>query len=121
MVVTTYNDHLRLLSPEPLVVSTTKVYAGVGADIVMGSLRVGFTFKRGDVADLERMLRLLMDDSAVRSAAGRSAQHRVRDGYLWPRIARQVEQVYLEAMGWKGFQSDPDELPSIVPGRGSAA
>jgi hypothetical protein len=77
--------------------------------------RVGFTFKRGDVADLERMLRLLLDDSAVRSAAGRSAQHRVRDGYLWPRIARQVEQVYLEAMGWKGFQSDPDELPSMVP------
>jgi len=37
MIVTTYNDHVRLLSPEPWLVSATKVYSGVGADIVMES------------------------------------------------------------------------------------
>jgi hypothetical protein len=36
MVVTTYNPHVRLLSPGPWLVGTTKVYPGVGADIVMG-------------------------------------------------------------------------------------
>jgi hypothetical protein len=38
MVVTTYNPHVRLLSPGPWPVGTTKVYPGVGADIVMESL-----------------------------------------------------------------------------------
>src|SRR6266576_371922 len=37
MVVTTYNHHVRLLSPGPWLV-TTKVYPGVGADIVMESI-----------------------------------------------------------------------------------
>src|SRR2546429_5663652 len=39
VIVTTYNDHVRLLSPEPWLASATKVYSGVGADIVMESLR----------------------------------------------------------------------------------
>src|SRR5947209_19306377 len=39
VIVTTYNDHVRLLSPEPWLVSATKVYSGMGADIVMESLR----------------------------------------------------------------------------------
>src|SRR5437667_6132719 len=38
LIVTTYNDHVRLLSPEPWLASATKVYSGVGADIVMESL-----------------------------------------------------------------------------------
>jgi hypothetical protein len=38
MVVTTYNPHVRLLSPGPWLVGTTKVYPGVGADIVMESV-----------------------------------------------------------------------------------
>jgi hypothetical protein len=40
MVVTTYNPHVRLLSPGPWLVGTTKVYPGVGADIVMESIKV---------------------------------------------------------------------------------
>ena len=38
VVITTYNHHVRLLSPEPWLVGTTKVYSGLGADIVMESL-----------------------------------------------------------------------------------
>ena len=37
VVVTTHNDHLRLFSPEPWLVRTTKVYSRLGADIVMES------------------------------------------------------------------------------------
>jgi hypothetical protein len=39
VIVTSYNQHVRLLSPEPWLVGTTKVYSGLGADIVMESLR----------------------------------------------------------------------------------
>jgi hypothetical protein len=39
VVICSYNDHVRLLSPSPLVgFSTTKVYSGIGADIVMESI-----------------------------------------------------------------------------------
>ena len=39
MVVTTYNDHLRLLSPERFGwVQHHQLYSGVGADIVMESI-----------------------------------------------------------------------------------
>jgi len=37
VIVTTYNQHVRLLSPEPWLVGTTKDYSGLGADIVMES------------------------------------------------------------------------------------
>src|SRR4029453_801546 len=38
VIVTSYNQHVRLLSPEPWLVSTTKAYSGIGADIVMESI-----------------------------------------------------------------------------------
>jgi glycosyltransferase involved in cell wall biosynthesis len=56
----------------------------------------GFTFQLGDAADLERMLRLLLSDPNARTVAGRNAQARVRERYLWPRIAAQVAQSYVE-------------------------
>src|SRR5207245_3455334 len=38
VIVTTYNDHVRLLSPEPWLVRATKVYSGVGDVLVHASL-----------------------------------------------------------------------------------
>src|SRR5215469_15896423 len=38
VIIATYNVHVRLLSPEPWLVGTTKAYSGVGADIVMESI-----------------------------------------------------------------------------------
>ena len=59
----------------------------------------GFTFKRGDVNDLERMLRWLISDSSARSTAADKAQQRVREHYLWPGIAVEVERAYWRIMG----------------------
>jgi len=56
----------------------------------------GFTFQPGDVADLERMLRLLLSDPCARTVAGRNAQARVQERYLWPRIAAQIANSYGE-------------------------
>jgi len=78
---------------------------------------VGFTFRKNDAKDLERMLRLRIADGEVRRSAGRNAKQRIQDGYLWPNIAQQVEQVYLEMMGWKqGPRSGSTETAHHCPG-----
>jgi glycosyltransferase involved in cell wall biosynthesis len=59
----------------------------------------GFTFKRGDVADLADRLRFLIANPAVRETAGQAAKRRVREHYRWPQIAAEVERVYFEMMG----------------------
>ncbi len=65
-------------------------------EVVEGS---GFTFRHGDRADLERMLRLLISEPGVRTAAARKARERVWEHYLWSRVARQIESVYRELVG----------------------
>jgi glycosyltransferase involved in cell wall biosynthesis len=67
----------------------------------------GFTFQRGDVADLADRLRFLIANPAVREAAGEAAKRRVREHYQWATIAMQIERVYFETMRWK--------LPPSVP------
>src|SRR2546427_3505647 len=59
----------------------------------------GFTFRRGDVRDLERMLRLLISDARVRKAAGRDARERVRERYLWPGTPNQIGLAYWALAG----------------------
>lgn len=54
----------------------------------------GFTFHRGDVADLERMLRLLLGEKTLRQAAGARAQQIIRESYLWEKVTPQIENVY---------------------------
>jgi len=75
---------------------------------------VGFTFKGGDVADLERMLRFLIADRQVREDAGRSAKRRVAEQYLWGKVTDEIERVYLEMMGWKDAFSKPPSTSSDV-------
>jgi glycosyltransferase involved in cell wall biosynthesis len=69
----------------------------------------GFLFRPGDGADLQRMLRLLMADREVREAAGKAAKQRIQEQYLWPKIVQEVEETYLETIGW------PSTAPVLVP------
>ncbi len=62
----------------------------------------GFTFRRGEVADLERMLRLLIADEQVRREAGMQAKRKIESSYLWPEIVRTIERSYRQIMGWGG-------------------
>jgi glycosyltransferase involved in cell wall biosynthesis len=82
---------------------------------------VGFTFKSGDAADLERMLRLLIGDTHVREAAGRCARRRIQEQYLWSEVAREVERVYLEMVGWKRDLPLDSKEPPTRSTRGRAA
>jgi len=61
----------------------------------------GFTFRHSDVQDLERMLRLLITQPEGRKAAAKAAKERIRERYLWPRIAGEIEQAYLKVVGGK--------------------
>jgi glycosyltransferase involved in cell wall biosynthesis len=61
----------------------------------------GFTFRRGDVQDLERMLRLLISEPEVRHAAAAAAKDRIRKHYLWPGIAADIENAYWRVLGWR--------------------
>ncbi len=70
---------------------------------------VGFTFRRGDVQDLARMLALLVADGRVRRQAGQNAQQRVGEHFLWPGIAAQISQVYEELLG----QRQPSPLSAV--------
>lgn len=68
---------------------------------------VGFTFKNGDAVDLERMLKSLIEDGSARRAAARRAQERIRERYLWPGIARQIDDVYQSVMAGDGGHRSP--------------
>jgi glycosyltransferase involved in cell wall biosynthesis len=61
----------------------------------------GFTFRRGDAADLADRLRFLIANPTVREAAGQAAKRRIREHYQWPQVARDIERVYFEMMGWE--------------------
>ena len=56
----------------------------------------GFTFEHGNVEDLADKLRFLIANPAVREGAGQAAKARIEAQYLWPTIAKNIEQVYLE-------------------------
>jgi glycosyltransferase involved in cell wall biosynthesis len=73
----------------------------------------GFTFRRGDLADLAEKLRFLIANPAVRGAAGQAAKRRVTECYQWGMIAGQIERVYFETMGWA--------LPAVVPRKPNAS
>jgi len=84
----------------------------------------GFMFKRGDVDDLERMLRLLISDPQVREEATRSARKRIRAHYLWPQVTGEIESAYLKLMDWKELAGaerlDPRTLVSEKKSRSRA-
>jgi len=68
----------------------------------------GFTFRRGDQADLERMLDWLVHNPELRCQSAAQGRERIQQQYLWPTIARSIEKAYYKVLGW-----DPSEhLPS---------
>lgn len=69
---------------------------------------VGFTFQRGNLADLSRMLQLLWSNPELRRQAGEAARLRVEKFYLWPQIAEAVERSYLATLA---RNDAPDGLP----------
>jgi glycosyltransferase involved in cell wall biosynthesis len=69
----------------------------------------GFTFRCGDQGDLERMLDLLVHNPELRRQAAARERERIQGQYLWPEIARSIESVYNNALGWGSSEFMPSE------------
>jgi glycosyltransferase involved in cell wall biosynthesis len=61
----------------------------------------GFTFQRGNGADLADCLRSLIANPSLRDAAGKVARRRIEERYQWQQIAEDIERAYFEVLGWK--------------------
>jgi glycosyltransferase involved in cell wall biosynthesis len=73
----------------------------------------GYTFKAGDIRDLERMLRLLIENPLLGKAAAIKARERIQQSYLWPQVAKQIEEIYLKVLDRK-LPPDIRKLPISV-------
>jgi glycosyltransferase involved in cell wall biosynthesis len=76
----------------------------------------GFTFERGNAADLAERLRFLIANPAVRQAAGKTAKNRVRDHYQWHTIAAEIEAAYFEMMNLTPAAAIPRKPSASVLG-----
>ncbi len=73
----------------------------------------GFTFHRGDQADLERMLDLLIHNPELRRQSAARERQRIQGQYLWPEIARSIEKAYYNVLGWNPSEHTPSEQIQI--------
>jgi glycosyltransferase involved in cell wall biosynthesis len=81
----------------------------------------GFTFRHGDQADLERMLDLLVHNPELRRQSAARERDRIQGQYLWPTIARSIEAVYYNVLGWSATPERAGDLIQISPSIVSAS
>jgi glycosyltransferase involved in cell wall biosynthesis len=74
----------------------------------------GFTFRRGDQADLERMLEVLVHNPELRRQSIAQGRERIQSQYLWPEIARSIETAYYNVLGWSLSEPMPSERSRFV-------
>ena len=75
----------------------------------------GFTFQRGDQADLEWMIDLLVRNPELRRQAGIRERERIQSQYLWPEIACSIEKAYYDILGWSEQAPDREVLAPRRP------
>jgi len=76
----------------------------------------GFTFHRGDQADLERMLDLLIHNPELRRQSAARERERIQGQYLWPEIARSIEKAYYHVLGWTPSEQMPSGAARVETG-----
>jgi glycosyltransferase involved in cell wall biosynthesis len=81
---------------------------------------VGFTFQAGSASDLEKRLRFLIANPAIREAAGRSAKKRIEEEYQWQKIALEIESTYRKLLGEKPSPEAERKSPASVTAADSA-
>jgi len=73
----------------------------------------GFAFRRGDQADLEHMLDLLVHNPELRRQSAARGRERIQSQYLWPAIACSIEKAYYKVLGWGPSERLPSEQIQI--------
>ncbi|MGA2355871.1 MAG: glycosyltransferase family 4 protein [Terriglobales bacterium] len=74
---------------------------------------VGFTFRSGDQADLQRKLELLIQSPELRRESAILGRERIQSQYLWPEIARSIERAYYNVLGWTTSEATPRDASLI--------
>jgi len=74
----------------------------------------GFTFQRGNAADLVDRLRFLIANPALREAAGRTAKKRIEAEYQWKEVAENIEKAYLKVTGREVEESKKKPAARVV-------
>ena len=74
----------------------------------------GFTFQRGNVADLADRLRFLIANPVLREASGKAARKRIEIQYQWQTIAREIEAAYFEVLGWEVSDVGPKRVSATT-------
>ena len=77
----------------------------------------GYTFRSGDLDDLQRMLDVLVHNPELRRQAAARERQRIQDHYQWPEIAQSIEQTYYNVLGWPAGE----HLPQVSVGAASSA
>jgi glycosyltransferase involved in cell wall biosynthesis len=67
----------------------------------------GFTFKAGNALDLRRMLTTLLADPSLRRRTGERARARVREQFLWDRVADDLQRIYAEVTSRELLPAQP--------------
>jgi glycosyltransferase involved in cell wall biosynthesis len=80
----------------------------------------GFTFRRGDANELERILDVLIRNPELRRQAGIRERDRIQKQYLWPEIALSIEAVYQKVLGWPIVETRVPERGDARPAAVSA-
>lgn len=79
----------------------------------------GYTFSPGDAPDLARAITQAVQDSTSSAAMVRVAQSRLRESYLWERIARLTTDVYERAQASARTETRPTRASAPVPAEGN--
>lgn len=72
----------------------------------------GYSFRKGDVNDLARMMEMLIVNPELRKKAASMARQRISVAYQWRTIADQIEQVYLAML--QRPQAIPERMPESL-------
>ena len=75
-----------------------------------------FTFRRGEAADLERMLDVLIHNPELRRQAAAAERERVQSEYRWPEIARSIAATYCNVLGWPASEPMMHEVLAAKSG-----
>lgn len=84
---------------------------------------VGFTFRRGDRTDLERMLDRLVNDPELRRQAALRQRERIQGQYLWSAVVRSIEATYYKVLGWHPIETGAESDQAVrveLPHRASS-
>lgn len=99
VIMPSHYESFGLAALEAMACGTPVVASGVGglAYLIQDGI-TGFHVPSQDPAELAGKIRLILENSALRQEMSRAATERAQR-YSWPRVANQIQQLYLESTG----------------------